>query len=201
MDGWLEGLGDDPLARLTAWLEEARAAGFHEPDAAALATATADGVPSVRMVLVRGLDDAGLRFYTSYESRKARELALNPVAALTFHWPPPFGRQVRVEGPVERLDEASSAAYFRSRPRGSRLAAWASPQSAPVADRAALDRLYAETEERFAGVEDVPLPPHWGGYRLVPLAVELWEGRPNRLHDRARFTRTDLVWSAVRLGP
>jgi len=200
MDDWLESLDPDPLAVLGAWLGEAREAGLHEPEAAALATATAEGVPSVRTVLVRGLDENGLRFYTNYESRKAGELALNPVAALVFHWPPPLERQVRVEGPVERLDEASSLEYFASRPRGSRIGAWASPQSTPVADRDELDQRYRETEERFEG-GDIPLPPHWGGYRLVPLAMELWQGRPNRFHDRARYTRTDLVWSRVRLAP
>ena len=200
MDDWLESLDADPLRVLETWLAEARDAGLHEPDAAALATATAGGVPSVRMVLVRGIDENGLRFYTSYESRKAGELALNPMAALVFHWLPPLERQVRVEGPVERLDEADSRAYFESRPRGSRIGAWASPQSSPVADREELDRLYREAEERFAG-DEIPLPPHWGGYRLLPLALELWQGRANRFHDRARYTRTDLVWSRVRLGP
>ncbi len=200
MDDWLESLDPDPLRVLETWLAEARDAGLHEPDAAALATATADGVPSVRMVLVRGIDENGLLFYTSYESRKAGELALNPMAALVFHWLPPLERQVRVEGPVERLDEADSRAYFERRPRGSRIGAWASPQSSPVADREELDRLYREAEERFAG-DEIPLPPHWGGYRLLPLALELWQGRANRFHDRARYTRTDLVWSRVRLGP
>ena len=201
MDDWLESLDPDPLVVLTTWLAEARQAGLHEPEAAALATATADGVPSARMVLVRGVDENGLRFYTNYESRKAGELALNPVAALVFHWPPPLERQVRVEGPVERLDEASSQEYFRSRALGSRIGAWASPQSTPVANRDELDRLYHEAEARFGGVDEIPLPPHWGGYRLVPLAIELWQGRANRFHDRARYTRTDLVWSRVRLAP
>jgi len=201
MDDWLESLDADPLVVLETWLREAREAGLREPEAAALATATADGVPSARMVLMRGLDENGLRFYTSYESRKAGELALNPVAALVFHWPAPLERQVRVEGAVERLDEGDSLEYFRSRPRGSQIGAWASPQSAPVSDRDELDRLYREAEERFAGIEDLPLPPGWGGYRLLPLAMELWQGRANRFHDRARYTRTDLVWSRLRLAP
>ncbi|MBA2294422.1 MAG: pyridoxamine 5'-phosphate oxidase [Actinobacteria bacterium] len=201
MDDWLESLDADPLVVLETWLREAREAGLREPEAAALATATADGVPSARMVLMRGLDENGLRFYTSYESRKAGELALNPVAALVFHWPAPLERQVRVEGAVERLDEGDSLDYFRSRPRGSQIGAWASPQSAPVSDRDELDRLYREAEERFAGIDDLPLPPGWGGYRLLPLAMELWQGRANRFHDRARYTRTDLVWSRLRLAP
>jgi pyridoxamine 5'-phosphate oxidase len=201
VDAWLENLGDDPLAVLQAWLAEAREAGLHEPEAAALATATPDGVPSVRMVLVRGIDDSGLRFYTNYESRKAGELGLNPHAALAFNWPPPLQRQVRVEGHVERLPEEDSRAYFRGRPRESRLGAWASAQSRPLADRHELDTAYREAEARFADTEDVPLPPFWGGYRLAPQGMELWQGRPNRLHDRARFDRADLVWSRVRLAP
>ena len=200
MDEWLESLGDDPLVVLVSWLEEARAAGLHEPEAAALATATLDGVPSVRMVLVRGIDELGLRFYTNYESRKAADLGLNSVAAVVFHWQPPLERQVRAEGRVERLPEEDSLAYFHGRPRQSRLGAWASPQSRPLADREELDRAYREVEERF-GDEDIPLPPHWGGYRLIPHAMELWQGRRNRLHDRARFDRADLVWSRVRLAP
>jgi pyridoxamine 5'-phosphate oxidase len=201
VDAWLESLGEDPVAVLQAWLAEAREAGLPEPEAAALATATPDAVPSVRMVLVRGIDESGLRFYTNYESRKARELGLNPQAALAFHWQPPLQRQVRVEGLVERLPEEDSRAYFRARPRESRLGAWASAQSHPLADRDALDDAYREIEARFQGDEDVPLPPFWGGYRLDPQAMELWQGRPNRLHDRARYERADLVWSRVRLAP
>jgi pyridoxamine 5'-phosphate oxidase len=201
VDAWLESLGEDPVAVLRAWLGEAREAGLHEPEAAALATATPDAVPSVRMVLVRGIDESGLRFYTNYESRKAAELGLNPHAALAFHWRPPLQRQVRVEGLVERLAEEDSLAYFRARPRESRLGAWASAQSHPLADRDELDDAYRDVEARFAGDEDVPLPPFWGGYRLVPQAMELWQGRPNRLHDRARYERADLVWSRVRLAP
>jgi pyridoxamine 5'-phosphate oxidase len=200
VDDWLESLGDDPLAVLEGWLDEAREAGLHEPEAAALATATLDGSPSVRIVLVRGIDELGLRFYTNYESRKAAELGLNPVGALVFHWQPPLERQVRAEGRVERLAEEDSLAYFRGRPRASRLGAWASPQSRPLADREQLDRAYREAEERFRD-EDIPLPPHWGGYRLAPHAMELWQGRRNRLHDRARFDRADLLWSRVRLAP
>lgn len=200
MDEWLESLGDDPLAVLEGWLDEAREAGLHEPEAAALATATLDGAPSVRMVLVRGIDELGLRFYTNYESRKAAELGLNPMAALAFHWQPPLERQVRAEGRVERLPKEDSLAYFRGRPRASQLGAWASPQSRPLVDREQLDRAYREAEERFVE-EDIPLPPHWGGYRLVPHAMELWQGRRNRLHDRVRFDRADLVWSRVRLAP
>jgi pyridoxamine 5'-phosphate oxidase len=201
MDSWIESLGADPLAALAAWLEEARAAGLHEPEAAALATATPDARPSVRMVLVRGIAEGDLRFYTNHESRKADELAANPVAALAFHWAPPLHRQARVEGTVERLTDEESLAYFRTRARESRLGAWASPQSRPLADRDELDRLLAETERRFAGDEDVPLPPFWGGYRVVPQAIELWQSRPGRLHDRARYEREGNGWARVRLAP
>ena len=201
MDAWLESLAGDPLVELERWLEEARAASLHEPEAMALATATPTGTPSARMVLLRGLDDRGLCFFTNHESRKAEELAANPVAAVVLNWGPPLRRQARVEGRVERVPEDESLAYFRTRSRESRLGAWASPQSRAIADRAALDRHYDATSERFAGVEDVPLPPFWGGYRLVPHAVELWQNRPNRLHDRARYERAADGWSRVRLAP
>lgn len=201
MDAWIEALAADPLVELGRWLEEARAAGLHEPEAMALATATPAGTPSVRMVLLRGLGERGLCFYTNQASRKAEELAANPRAAVVLNWGPPLRRQARVEGPVERVTEDESLAYFRTRSRESRLGAWASPQSRTIADRAALDRRYDAASERFAGVEDVPLPPFWGGYRLVPRAVELWQNRPNRLHDRARYERVGDGWSRVRLAP
>lgn len=167
----------------------------------ALATASRDGRPSVRMVLLRGLDERGLAFFTNYESRKAAELASNPFAAVVLNWGPPLRAQVRAEGRVERLPVAESAAYFRTRMRESRLGAWASPQSRPLGDRDELERRYAEAEQRFAGVDDVPLPPFWGGFRLVPEAMELWENRPNRLHDRARYERAGDGWTRVRLAP
>lgn len=201
MDAWLERLDADPLAELARWLAEASSADLFEPQAAALATATSDGVPSVRMVLVRSIDVGELRFYTNLESRKAAELASNPRAALAFHWGPPLRRQARVEGAVERLPDEEAAAYFRSRERSSRLGAWASPQSRPIADRDELERRYTAAERRFAGVEDVPLPPFWGGFRLVPTVIELWQNRPGRLHDRARYERTGGGWSRVRLAP
>ena len=201
MDPWLESLGADPLAALAAWLEEAREAGLHEPEAAALATATPDGRPAVRMVLVRGIGERDLRFYTNHESRKADDLAANPRAALVFHWAPPLHRQARIEGPVARLTDEESLAYFGTRTRESRLGAWASPQSSPLADREALDRRLADVERRFAGEEDIPLPPFWGGYRVTAQAIELWQSRPGRLHDRARYARAGEGWSRVRLAP
>jgi pyridoxamine 5'-phosphate oxidase len=200
VDTWLDSLGTEPLATIRAWLAEARAAALFEPDAAALATATPDGAPSARMVLVRGIDDRGLRFYTNRESRKGAELAANPRAAVVFNWGEPLRRQVRVEGRVEPLSDAESLAYFEHRERSSQLGAWASPQSRPLAGRHELDARYAEAEARFAD-GDVPLPPFWGGYLLVPQAVELWQNRPSRLHDRARYERDGAAWARVRLAP
>lgn len=199
-DAWLDALDPDPRGSLAAWLGEARAAGLHEPEAAALATATPDGRPSVRMVLVRGVEEHDLRLYTNHESRKAGELRATGRAALCFHWGPPLRRQVRVEGRVERLTDEEAQRYFETRARESRLGAWASPQSRPLADRAELDRRYAEATERFAG-RDVPLPEWWGGYRIVPEAFELWQNRPNRLHHRARYERAGHRWSRSRLAP
>ena len=201
MDAWLEQLGDDPLATLARWLAEARDAGHFEPEAAALATATPTGRPSARMVLVRGIGEGDVRFYTNHESRKGSELAASPRAALVFHWGPPLRRQARVEGGVARLTDEESLAYFTTRERESRLGAWASPQSRPLRDRAELEARYAEVEARFAGAEDVPLPPFWGGYRVVPEAIELWQSRPGRLHARARYERAGEGWSRVRLAP
>ena len=201
MDPWIAALDPDPLVELRRSLEEAREAGLHEPEAMALATATPAGTPSVRMVLLRQLDERGLSFFTNYESRKAEELAANPDAAVVLNWGPPLRRQIRVEGRIERMTGDESLAYFRTRGRESRLGAWASPQSRPIADRSELDERYAASGERFADVEDVPLPPFWGGFRLVPRAFELWENRPNRLHDRARYERVSDGWSRVRLAP
>jgi pyridoxamine 5'-phosphate oxidase len=193
-------LDSDPIRQLDAWLAEAAAAGLVFPEAAALATADAAGRPSARMVLLKGVDEQGLCFYTNRESRKAGELAANPYAALVLYWQP-LDRQVRVEGRVEQLDDEASLAYFRQRPLGSRLAAWASPQSQPIAGREELERRYAEAESRFAGEAEVPLPPFWGGYRIVPDVVELWHGRQNRLHDRIRYDRAGDAWRRARLAP
>jgi len=192
-------LDPDPLRQFQLWFEEARDAGIEVPEAMALATAGTDGRPSVRMVLLKGAGERGFDFYTNYESRKAGELEANAYAALLFYWQPQ-GRQVRVEGRVVRVPAEESQAYFRTRPLGSRLAAWASPQSRPLTDRAELERLYAEAAARFPG-EDVPRPPHWGGFRLVPDVYELWQHAANRLHDRIRYERDGDGWKRERLAP
>lgn len=188
----------EPLEVVRAWLGEARSTGS-EPGAMTLATATPDGAPSARVVLLRGIDERGLVFFTNRTSRKGDELAANPRVALVLHWWQ-LGRQVRVEGSVEEVTDRESAAYWETRPRGSRIAAWASPQSKPLTSRAELDTLVAEAAERF-GDADVPLPPFWGGYRVVPLTIELWEHRDDRLHDRRRFTREGSGWRAELLAP
>jgi pyridoxamine 5'-phosphate oxidase len=192
-------LDRDPLRQFERWFAEAREAGLAAPEAMTLATATADGRPSARMVLLKAADERGFGFHTNYESRKGTELAANPHAALLFWWQP-LGRQVRVEGLVARVPAPESEAYFRTRPLASRIAAWASPQSRPLAGRAELDRLYAEAGARFPG-ENVPLPPHWGGLRLVPEAYEFWEHGDDRLHDRVRYERDGDGWRRERLAP
>ena len=192
-------LGPDPIVRVVAWLEGARAAGVRFPEAAALATADADARPAVRHVLVKAFDERGLTFFTNRESRKGRNLAENPNAALALYWRE-LDRQVSVTGPASRLGDAESFAYFRTRPREARLGAWASRQSRPVGSRQELDAAFAEVSERFPG-EDVPLPPHWGGYRLEPETIEFWQGHEHRLHDRFRFTREGGAWRVERLWP
>jgi pyridoxamine 5'-phosphate oxidase len=189
----------DPLRQFEAWFAEAAAAGIRAPEAMALATATAGGAPSVRMVLLKGHDERGFVFFTSYAGRKARELESNPCAALLFSWDP-LGRQVRVEGPVERVGEDESDAYFRARPRASRLAVWAAAQSEPVGSREELEQAVARAAERFPG-DEVPRPPSWGGYRLRPERYELWQHRADRLHDRLLYERAAAGWRITRLAP
>jgi pyridoxamine 5'-phosphate oxidase len=188
----------DPFALVRAWLDDAAAADIAEPSAAALATAGADGRPALRFVLVRGVDERGARFFTNYESRKAQALAANPHAALTFYWQP-LERQLRLEGPVERLAPDESDAYFAARARDSRIGAWASRQSRELASRDELDARVAEIAARFP--EDVPRPEFWGGFRLRPELVEFWTGRPNRLHHREEWRRGADGWSVRRLNP
>jgi pyridoxamine 5'-phosphate oxidase len=188
----------DPLALFGRWYEGAVASGVVEPEAMALATADADGMPSVRFVLLKGIDERGVEFFTNYESRKGRELIANPRAALAVLWKP-LQRQVRLEGPVEVLTPEESDAYFATRSRGSQLGAWASNQSEVIPDREWLESRLAELEAEYPDV--VPRPPHWGGFRLLPSKIEFWEGRPSRLHDRELFTRTETGWASVRLSP
>jgi pyridoxamine 5'-phosphate oxidase len=198
MSGGFE-LDPDPLAQFHAWFAEAALAEPGLPEAVALATATPAAAPSVRMVLLKQADERGFAFFTNLESRKSGELAANPRAALLFHWLA-LGRQVRVEGDVTRVADAEAEAYFRTRPLGSRIAATASPQSRPLTDRAELERLVEEARARFPG-GDVPLPAHWGGFRVVPAAYEFWQHGGDRLHDRLRYERAGAAWTRTRLAP
>jgi pyridoxamine 5'-phosphate oxidase len=196
----IDEVAPDPMAQWHRWHDDAFEAGVAEPNAMTVSTNSADGAPDARIVLVRGADQQGFTFFTNYESVKSEQLTAHPFAALTFSWLD-LHRQVRVRGTVVRVDDAESDDYFASRPRGSQLGAWASPQSQPIADRGALEQRVAEAEARFEGVE-VPRPPHWGGWRINPTEWEFWQGRPSRLHDRLRY-RPDPggSWSIDRLAP
>jgi pyridoxamine 5'-phosphate oxidase len=193
-------LDPDPIAQFRVWLDDARAEGISLPEAVALATVDGRGRPSVRHVLLRGVDRRGFVFYTNYESRKGRELNANPSAGMAFYWPE-LHRQVCVTGTVERTSREESEAYFRSRPREARVGAWASRQSEVVSSREELDARYREIDARYPG-DGVPLPANWGGFRLAPETVEFWKGREHRLHDRFRYTmQTDGTWVIERLFP
>lgn len=198
----LASLSPDPILAFTKWLDDARTTDGHEfTHAVALATSTPAGRPSVRMVLFKGLNKNDFTFFTNLESRKGRELAANPFAALCFYWENP-GRQVRVEGRVEALSAADSDAYFRTRPRGSQLGAWASPQSRPIASRATLEQNVRDAEVRF-GPGEIPRPANWAGFRLVPDRIEFWQNGANRLHDRIEYARANAqsIWTTQRLAP
>jgi pyridoxamine 5'-phosphate oxidase len=191
-------LHPDPMVQFRAWFDEAVADGVREPDAMTLATASVAGLPSARTVSLRGFDERGFAFYTNYRSPKAHDLDENPRAAIVFHWRE-VERQVRATGTVTRLSREESLAYWRNRPLGSRLSALVSPQSEVVGDRAELETAYEEAAVRFG--DDPPLPELWGGYVVTPVEIELWEGRPNRLHDRVRYRLVDDGWVRERLAP
>ncbi|CAG2148656.1 pyridoxamine 5'-phosphate oxidase [Cupriavidus numazuensis] len=189
----------DPIAQFKRWFDEAVTAKLPEPNAMTLATVGADGQPSARIVLLKGMDEKGFTFFTNYESRKGLDMAANPRAALLFHWVQ-LERQVRVEGRVEKVADDESDAYYASRPLGSRLGAWASEQSREVPGRDVLEQRESEYRAKFG--ENPPRPAHWGGYRVVPTALEFWQGRPSRLHDRIAYrVEADGSWKIVRLSP
>jgi pyridoxamine 5'-phosphate oxidase len=200
-DGGLDvtDLAADPYAMFQRWLGEALDAGVHEPNAMVLSTVGADGAPSSRMVLLKGLDERGFVLFTNQDSRKGQDLAVEPRCALLFPWHP-LERQVRIEGTARVLEREAVEAYHRNRPRGAQLGAWASPQSRPVASREELAAAYDEAAARFEG-RDVPLPDHWGGYRIRPETVEFWQGRPGRMHDRLVYERDAEGWRVQRLAP
>ena len=195
-----EDLAGDPVNQFARWFADAEQSGLMEPNAMVLSTADAEGRPSSRTVLLKGLDERGFVFFTNYGSRKGVELTANPHASLLFPWHE-IDRQVILIGAVERTGRDETAAYFRTRPHGSQLGAWASEQSSPVASREVLEQRYAELASRYPQGEGVPVPPFWGGFRVIPRSVEFWQGRPNRLHDRLRYTATSTGWDVERLCP
>lgn len=189
----------DPMAQFRRWFDAALGAGVPEPNAMHLSTVNADGRPDGRIVLIKDVSDAGFVFYTNYESRKGQELLGQPFAALTFFWAE-LERQIRIEGRVEKVSDAESDAYYASRPRGSQIGAWVSQQSRIITDRAVLETRQRDLEAQFAD-QSVPRPPYWGGFRLVPDALEFWQGRPSRLHDRIHYRREENSWVLERLSP
>jgi len=192
-------LDEDPVVQFENWFLDAQTNGLENANAMSLATADANGMPSLRTVLLKAFDQKGFVFYTNYGSRKAREIALNPQAALLFHWLE-FDRQVKIQGPVSKISTAESIRYFASRPRGSQIGAWCSEQSSPVGSRTLLMQAYESMKHKFADGE-IPLPDFWGGYRVEPVSIEFWQGRENRLHDRFEYRRDGNSWKIQRLAP
>lgn len=190
----------DPIVQFERWFQQALDAGVEDVNAMFLATANAEGRPSGRIVLLKGFDERGFVFYTNYGSRKARDLEANPQVELVSWWPA-LDRQVRIGGRAERVSDDEADQYFATRPRGAQIGAWASAQSEVLSDRAALERAAREVADRFADTDPLPRPPFWGGYRVIPDVMEFWQGRPNRLHDRLRYRRTDGAWTLERLAP
>ena len=193
-------VADDPITQFRDWFDEVQAADIHEPNAMTLATAASNGQPSARIVLLKGLDERGFHFYTNYESQKGTEITHNPKVSLVFLWKP-LERQVRIQGVAERLPDDESTEYFHSRPRGSQLGAWASPQSRVIDGRATLHENKKAVEATYADADVIPRPPHWGGYVVRPERVEFWQGRPNRLHDRLCYRKDGDAWRLERLAP
>jgi pyridoxamine 5'-phosphate oxidase len=190
----------DPLRQFEKWFQEAMDAGCAEPNAMHLATVNADGRPSSRIVLLKGLEAGKLQFFTNYQSRKGKELENNPACALTFFWPE-LERQVRIEGVTDRVSPEISDTYFQSRPRGSQIGAWSSPQSSLIQDRKILEQRASDLEKKFEGKNPLPRPNQWGGYEVNPFMIEFWQGRPSRLHDRIQYARVDNTWQIHRLAP
>lgn len=196
----IDSVNTDPFLQFEKWLTEAINAGVKEANAMCLASIGADGRPSQRIVLLKGVEDRKFLFYTNYQSKKGTQLDANPVCALTFFWPD-LERQIRIEGIVSRVSVEKSTEYFQSRPRGSQLGAWVSPQSLAIKDRQILENRLSEMEKKFTGVEKLPKPQQWGGYAVEPVLFEFWQGRPSRLHDRIEFVMADSDWKINRLAP
>jgi pyridoxamine 5'-phosphate oxidase len=196
----IEEVAADPILQFEQWFQEALNAALLEPNAMVLATATADGMPSARVVLLKGVDAQGFVFYTNYESQKGQELAANPKAALVFNWLE-LQRQIRIQGIVEKAEDCLSTHYYQSRPKSSQIGAWSSPQSQVIASRTILEQKEADLQAQYADTETLPRPPHWGGYRLRPTQIEFWQGRSSRLHDRIRYRLENGAWLVERLAP